>query len=277
MRWLIRLFRFYINSHIHVALAVCSLCLVSCLNFDIEINWNLLGFVFFGTVTGYNFVKYFGLAKFHHKRLAPWLRHIQIFAFFAFIGLCYFTLQLSRNTIILAGIMGVLTFLYAIPIVPKRWFLDQKSNLRAVSGLKIYIIAFVWAVVVVVLPFYDSGIQMNFDAWIFSLQVYLYVWVAMLPFEIRDLQYDSLKLATVPQQIGQNATKFTGVMLLAIAVIMEFLKDDISIENLIVTPIIMLIMALFLLFSTTKQNQYYSSFWVEAIPIAWLGLVLIFA
>ncbi len=258
-----------------MALAVCSLSLITCLDFDIGINLNLLGFIFFGTVSGYNFVKYFGLAKFHHKRLAPWLRHIQIFAFFAFVALCYFLLQLNRDTIIIAAVMGALTFLYAIPIVPKSWFLDHKKNLRAVSGLKIYIIALVWAGVVVLLPFYESGTSMSFDAWIFMLQVYLYVWVAMLPFEIRDLQFDNLKLATIPQQIGLNATKFLGIMLLVLIGALEFMKDDVDEQKFFVIPVVLVITAAFLLFSTTRQNQYYSAFWVEGIPLLWLILMIL--
>ena len=35
-----------------------------------------------------------------------------------------------------------------------------------------------------------------------TFQRFLFVVVAILPFEIRDIQYDSLKLSTIPQQIG---------------------------------------------------------------------------
>ena len=58
MKSLSFLFNIYINSSIHVAFAVCSLVGITCLEYDINIAINLLGFVFFGTVTGYNFVKY---------------------------------------------------------------------------------------------------------------------------------------------------------------------------------------------------------------------------
>ena len=46
------------------------------------------------------------------------------------------------------------------------------------------------------------------DVWIEATQRYLYVVIAILPFEIRDMQYDSIKLSTIPQQIGIIKTKF---------------------------------------------------------------------
>ena len=55
---------FYINSSIHVALAVCGLTWITLLNFNLSQIEILLYFIFFATVTGYNFVKYFGLQNF---------------------------------------------------------------------------------------------------------------------------------------------------------------------------------------------------------------------
>ncbi|MBT8258449.1 MAG: hypothetical protein KJO49_08260 [Bacteroidia bacterium] len=274
MHWLKRLFQFYIISNIHVALAVCCLVVITLLNFGMKIDIKLMGFIFFGTVSSYNFVKYFGLARFHHKRLAPWLRHIQIFAFLAFIAMLAFAVQLKPKTLMAASLIGMLTFLYSIPILPRQWFLDKKSNLRAISGLKIYIIALVWTGVAVFLPIIDGGHPIGYDVWIYATQIYLYVWVATLPFEIRDLQYDSLKLATIPQQIGLNATKFLGMILLVVVVLLEFFKDDYHPMNPVIVVLVMAVTALFLMFSKKLQGQYYSSFWVEGIPMLWLGLIL---
>ena len=273
MQWLQRLFRFYIMSNIHVAIAVCSLALITFLNFELEINWKLIGFIFCGAVSGYNFIKYFGLARFHHKRLAPWLRHIQIFAFLAFLGLVSFALQLEQKTLIASAILGIMTFFYAIPMTPKNWFVDKRRNLRAISGLKIYVISLVWTGVVVFLPIIDKGVSISHDVLVLGAQIYLYTWVATLPFEIRDLQYDSVKLATIPQQIGLNASKFIGLLLLTVILLLELFKDEFRTSELIVMSLVMLLLALMLLFSTSRQNQYYSSFWVEGIPVLWLGLM----
>ena len=76
------------NSSIHVALAVYAMTWITLLSFDLAYDENALYFVFYATITAYNFVKYFGLAKFHHRRLASWLKAIQVFSAIAFILMC---------------------------------------------------------------------------------------------------------------------------------------------------------------------------------------------
>ena len=64
MNALKRIFEFYINSSIHVALAVLSLVLITVLEFNLKLPNSYWYFVFFGTITGYNFVKYAPIAGF---------------------------------------------------------------------------------------------------------------------------------------------------------------------------------------------------------------------
>lgn len=270
-----RLFDFYINASIHVAVAVCALSIITLINFNLAIDWDLIFVIFFATISSYNFVRYFGLAKFHHRRLASWLKHIQIFSFFCFLALCYFIFQIDQQTIMYLVILGGITFFYAIPFLPRKIFVDGKKNLRAISGLKIYVIAFVWAAVTVIIPLLNENYSLNNDMVVTSYQRFIYVIVATLPFEIRDMQYDSLKLGTIPQRIGVNRTKIIGVLLILIFYFIEFFKDDIDYQKLFVLPIIALLMLCFLAFSRTNQSQYYSSFWIEGIPIIWLGLLFL--
>jgi hypothetical protein len=275
MKVLKQIFDFYINSSIHVALAVCALSCLTFLEFDVLYDQTLLLFIFFATITGYNFVKYFGLAKFHHRRLAKWLKVIQVFSFICFILLAYFAFKLPFKTLIYIGLFGVLTFLYAIPFLPKHLFIDDKQNLRSISGLKIYIIALVWTGVTVFLPAVNNGISITTDVLILSLQRFIFVIVLTFPFEIRDLQYDSIKLSTVPQKIGIKKTKILGILLLMAFFFLEFFKDDIHWKEIIMLLIITTATLIFLVLSKTRQSNYYSGFWVEGIPIVWLLLVLI--
>ncbi len=98
----------------------------------------------------------------------------------------------------------------------------------------------------------------------------------MLPFEIRDLNYDSLKLATIPQKIGVKKTKLIGVFLLMLFLILELFKEDKGASNIITLTLITLVTLLSLMFSNKRQSKYYSAFWVESLPLIWLGLVLVF-
>jgi hypothetical protein len=132
----------------------------------------------------------------------------------------------------------VITFLYAIPLIPKRLLFDNHRNLREISGIKIYVIALVWALTTVLLPIINNSIEINTDVVISFVQRVLYVIVLMLPFEIRDLKYDNLKLATVPQKIGVRNTKLLGSALLLMFVLCEMLRSNTYLEQVIITAVL---------------------------------------
>ena len=276
MRILKTLLDFYINSSIHVALSVYALSWITLNEFQIEYDENILYFNFYATITGYNFVKYFGLAKFHHRRLASWLKVIQIFSFICFLALSYYALNLETKTLIWIGGFGVITFLYAIPFLPKHLFLDEQQNLRSISGLKIYIIALVWSGVTVLLPLLNNNYNLNCDVVITFIQRFLFVIVLMLPFEIRDMKYDSLKLSTIPQQIGIKQTKLIGVLLLMLFFFLEYFKNEILANHLVILLGITFVTLMFLLISRKSRGKYYSAFWVEGIPVFWMLLLVLF-
>jgi hypothetical protein len=136
------------------------------------------------------------------------------------------------------------------------------------------VIAFVWSVTTVALPLVNKDLLFEFDMIISFMQRFLFVLVLMLPFEIRDMNYDSLKLGTIPQQIGVQNTKLIGSVIIIVITIMEFFKDYfLEVKTVILIVIMTLTMAL-LWFSKVNQKAYYSSFWVESIPIMWLIITL---
>ncbi|WP_318036610.1 UbiA prenyltransferase family protein [Winogradskyella bathintestinalis] len=268
-----RSFNFYLNSSIHVAFAALALVWVTLIELDLLIDKHLLGFVFCATITGYNFVKYFGVAKFHHRSLASWLRVIQIFSLLAFTAMCYFAFFLEVQTLILTGILGIITFFYAIPImIPKQYLFDDHKNLRQIGGIKVYVIALVWTFASVFSPVVNNEIPIDTEIVVLGVQRFFFILVLMLPFEIRDLNYDSLKLATIPQKIGIKKTKIFGVLLLLLFVMLDGLKE----ETKLTTILIALISGVLLFFSNKDQSKYYSPFWVESVPILWLISLLLF-
>lgn len=263
------LFAFYINSSIHVALAVVSLCWITFLHFDFAPDFLLLSFVFFATITGYNFVKYAGVAKLHHRSLATGLRKIQIFSLLAFLFLLYFTFLVDRKILLWTSIFGLLTLLYALPVF------GQRRNLRSISGMKIFIIAIVWGGVTVVLPVIEKEEVLFGSVILEFLQRFLLVLAWIIPFEIRDLKYDLQQLGTLPQRVGVTKTKVFGLALLVAAVLLEILKSHTAIPSFMATTLIAGVSAGSILRAKERQTAYFSSFWVEAIPIIWLLVLLL--
>jgi len=262
------IFNFYIDSSIHVAIAVCGFVGVSVLEFDISISKELLGFLFFGTITGYNFVKYAEVAKLKHRSLNLTLRKIQIFSFFSFLALAYCLFQLPFKTLVITGGFAALTFFYAIP------FLSYKK-LRTLVGMKIIIVALVWAGVTIIIPLVNEDVILTNSIWISFFQRMLFVLALTLPFEIRDLKYDELALGTLPQRLGVKSTKTIGVILLLVISLLEFLKPDFNWNYTISFLLICGVMAMFLIISEKDQTKYFASFWVESIPIVWFVVLLL--
>jgi 4-hydroxybenzoate polyprenyltransferase len=263
MRFLKIVFDFCLNASIHVAFAVFAFLKITEIYFDLPFNQKLDYFIFFGTITGYNFVKYAGVAKLHHRSLTDSLKVIQVFSLVCFLLMCYYAYQIKIETLIIAIPFNILTILYAVPFLS-----GLAKNLRQISYLKIIIVAFVWAGFTVLLPLVDAEVPIDVNTIIIFLQRFLLVVVLILPFDIRDVKYDAISLQTIPKKIGVNQTKRLGLLLLIISLILEYLFPSSGRLN---TPFMLFffLVIIFLMRSKIEQSKYYSSFWVESLPIIW--------
>ena len=134
------------------------------------------------------------------------------------------------------------------------------KNLRSIGGVKIYIIAVVWAMTTVVLPVLESKLALNMNHWILVVQRIFIVIVLMLPFEIRDLDEDQVHLSTIPQKIGIKNTKIIGFALLGDSILLEFFKHQFS-QNIFLTACFIGVLSAVLLAKSQKQQgRYYASF-----------------
>ena len=268
MRFFKKIFNFYINASIHVALSVYSLLRITEFYFNLPYNENLNYFLFFGTITGYNFVKYVGVAKLHHKSLTNDLKIIQIFSFFCFLLMLFYAFRISTNTLLLCLPFGFLTLLYTIPFLS-----GFSKNLRQISYLKIIVVALVWAACTVLLPVFDALNEISTKTIFIIIQRFLIVIVLILPFDIRDVKYDAISLQTIPKKIGVKATKRLGLALLLFTLIIEFLySSNNTTKNAFV--IFFFLTIVFLMRSKISQPKYLSSFWVESLPIFWWLFIL---
>ncbi len=249
-----------------MALAVVALSLLSYLEYGLNADFLLLIFIFLGSITGYNFVKYAGLAKLHHRSLARNLRFIQVFSFLVFLGLIYIAFLQSRGVLLMSALLGLFTLLYAAPV------LTQNRSLRDLAGIKIFIIAVVWAGVSVILPLLDHPEVSIIDKVLMLLQRALFIIVITLPFEIRDLEFDAAHLVTIPQKIGVKKTRLLGWLLLFVVLGLELLKRQFQIVNFGALAGAAFLSAYALGLANKKQTQYFAAFGVEALPIAWVLL-----
>ncbi len=264
-----RLFDFYLQASIHVALAVYVLVLMTQHQFALPYNIPVALFAFFGTIVAYNFVKYDALARVRKSGIRK-IKIIALVSLFSFLGAAFFFFKLAFITQIVSVVFLLLTMLYTLPFFPNR------KNARNWAGVKIYIVALCWVGVTVLLPLLNAEIALSADIAIKSIQRFLLVFVLILIFEIIDLPKDDPHLQTVPQQIGTKATKYLGVILMLVFYVCEFFLHNIQMSQLIINAILVIILSLMLLFANPARSKYYSSFFTESIPIFWWLLLILF-
>ena len=255
-----KLLDFYIQSSIHVGLAVFSLVYITAFENDFYKHINYSYCVFFGTILGYNFLKYFDVfrtTKVHS------LKHygILIISILAALGFYYFFIQMINAVKIQLIIGGLMVLVYPF---------FRKHGIIKMFWVS-FVIAYLTAFVHVNAPPLNHGI-MAFE----FLKRFVFISVLMIPFEIYDSQHDDKSLNTLPQKFGVKTAKKTGYILLLLFIFLDILNfhfnDTIRIQYLLADILIVLFTGLAIYFSSVKNNQYYTSFWVESIPILWLVL-----
>jgi hypothetical protein len=287
MKVLKNIFNFYINSSIHVALSCFALVQITQMAFHISQQKEVGYFAFWGTIVGYNFVKYEELARAKRLQMYSQLKAIVVLSFCSFlmVGYCFF--QLERITQVVSIVLLGLTLLYTLPIF------SNKQNVRNWAGVKIYIVTLCWVGVTVLLPVLNANVALKTNIGIFSIQRFILIFVLILIFEIIDLRNDNPNLRTVPQQIGVKHTKILGYVLLIVFCGLEFLNINNNINSninnnnnfngninsfiqFLPLPLIFdiaIAIAFFLAFANEQRSKYYTSFWVESIPIVWWVLL----
>ena len=133
-----KIFKFYLDASVHVALAVISLYWVSLKNLNIPANYAVIFFLGCGTIVCYNFIKYGVEADKYLIVTKPYHKSIQIFSFIVFGFAIVFFFQLAPKLWLLLIILSLLSGLYAIP------FLPSSRNLRSLGIVKIVLVALVW-------------------------------------------------------------------------------------------------------------------------------------
>lgn len=204
--------------------------------------------------------KYILVANRYHK-------NIQFFSFVAFLGAIYHFYFISERVWGALTIIFVLTFLYALPVLP------HSKQLRSWGGLKIFVVALVWSVATVILPALNYGQMSWWDVSIESIRRFLLVFILMVPFEIRDLVYDSPEMKTIPQRVGTAQTKIYGALVNVPHFFLILFKDTVRINELLASGFLFLGLGILMFVTKRKQPPYFASFWVEAIPLFWWALL----
>ena len=169
----------------------------------------------------------------------------------------FYFLQLSNELKLALCQIGILVLLYPF--------------FRKYGIFKMFIVAFCVTFITVYVIALKDKIQA-----IYVLQRFFIVICLLIPLEIVDLEIDAKSLITLPQIIGTKKTKLFGYFLLLNCFLLDLFYAELKI-NVIINTFILSVIALFIFFSNSNKSKYFTSFWVENIPIFWWLLLLIFS
>jgi hypothetical protein len=232
-----------------VGLAVLALLHCSVLQLQINVELPVSVAVFCGTVLGYNFLKYVELV-YLGKAKSTW--HWAIGFCTTLAALCFvltlFQMSASQQVVFLSS--GLLVLGY--PLL-RRYGLFK---LFFVSGAVTYITVFIPLV-----------LEKQLDHTLISvfIQRFFLLSSLLIPFEIWDSQFDETHLHTLPQRLGIRRAKQLGYSFLLPVIALKGWQSDYQLATLMVVALA----ALSIYFTSLQRSIYYTSFWVESVPIVW--------
>lgn len=276
MRLFKKIVDFYIYSNIHVALAGFSLTKITLLNFAIDDNLTPF-FVAFSIIVSYNFIRFYEIKNNRLIWFKDWffmnIKEILLLMILSVLGLGYisFFADFNLKSVLILFPFAFMTFFYAIPLFKIG---KLEVSFRNFPMVKIFSIVIAWAGISVFFPLYESNYQFTSAVYMEFFQRILFLLAITIPFDIRDINADSKSLKTLPQTLGITNSKVLGTLLLFGFLLMEIVKENFTYFGFLIVLIVSIISGIFLWFSSPKQSRYYTSFWVESVPIIWLGLII---
>ena len=170
----------------------------------------------------------------------------------------------------ISGLLGLISMVYGLPIFKNGtvWF-----RLRDVPGLKIFLIASIWALVTQGLPDLMSRQTLNYLA---LFERFLFIFAITIPFDIRDLRFDKFNLVTVPQYFGVRKARWIGIGALLIAefvlVYRFFFEGNLNLWGAIAIYLTYELSAFLIYKSHPNLKERYTTIGVEGLPIL-MGLI----
>lgn len=237
-------------------------------------DWYLYGlFAFFSTFSVYNGQR---LIKSTYPTETPWLMWVRrnekslYLATFA-SGLLTFSCllligKISLESILLLLISGVISLFYVIPV--------KGVIMREIPYIKIYLIAIIWTVVLILFPMLNEN-KFEWSVALHALAHAFFIISVAIPFDIRDVKFDHDSHKTIPQVIGIRWAKSISTLLLVSFLLIMVL----SAPQLMVSPVFYCAFAVqfvLVLFMNEKRGDLYCAGAIDG-AIGLIGLSYFFA
>ncbi len=254
-------------SNIFIALCAVAQGLVTYQLLAVKPDGYVLGLLFSSTLALYNFSIVLSKPKnpensasarvrwiFSHYRL---MITVSIIAVFSIIPLSLF---LSTSSKILLITLALISVAYNLPLFTIH---DKKFGLRNIPGIKLFLIASVWALSCVLIPILEMennktiAVTLN-DTILLIAKRFLFIAAITVPFDIRDLYQDKFyELKTIPVLFGERWAWLICQGFLAAYLILLFLFTEQFDSNFLGLTLTIVLAGWLIFKSKWKKNEYY--------------------
>lgn len=273
--------KYLVYSNLWVSLAVGAFTFVTMASFA-TVHFGYILLVIFSTAFTYNYMRFVQISGFDLRSefgYKVWMveNHRQVLLFMvvfgALTGITFLEI-FDWNLVWMMVFPGLVSVLY--PISFKRPF-SSFTSLRAVPGLKMFLIAATWSYVTVVVPhfLYDA---IGVETFLEFLMRTLLILALVIPFDIRDVPYDDEGMRTIPQVIGRDHARQLSMFFITLYQVWVLMRLFIFGDDyiLVLTMLIGLEIGYWLVrFSHREHNELYFSFWIEGVPVFCAALLML--
>lgn len=214
---------FLLYSNIYIAICAYALAWETFALYPIRAHHahqEVLNFIFFATLTTYALHRIIGLYRLHpfltegrYQIIDRFKSHIWVYALLGAVGSAITFIHLPHRIQGWVIIPALLSIGYVFPLFGKGQY-----RLRDYSGVKIFLVAGVWAWVTGVLPFMSSSLIEVGTIGPLFLERFCYIFAATLAFDIRDMRVDTHNdVKTLPSLLGIRTVIALALVLLVAA------------------------------------------------------------
>lgn len=217
-------------SHFFISICGFALTIETYLLARMPISWGMAVFIFFATLFTYNLSSIQSVLRRPRQSInrkdpvwnQRYKKELAVLGLLSIsvASIVYLWLGLQINVWFLLH-LAVISVGYTVPVLYKN---KRIKPLRSVPLLKVFLVAYVWAMVTAVFPLLDAGaaVWQPEALWLF-LRRFLFIFALALLFDIRDYSYDrGMNTLTFPGWIGVRNTKLLsmGLLLLYLLVLL---------------------------------------------------------
>lgn len=251
-----------IKSNIFISVAAVFLAIETQIQLGMRPQWHpYLFIIFFATLFEYNlhrFVTIITNKNALNSDKHSWVKqHLYLFYSLVAASVVGFIISLffaKIEVLITFAPIALITLFYSLPV-----FKNKKNifRLREIHFLKIFLIAFVWSAITVLLPVIQSEkTYYNMHLTLILLERFLFVFAIAIPFDIRDMEIDRQSgLKTIPLLIGERGAYILSNILIGVFIIICVFHYALINSYLILYPLIISAISTFLFLNIEKIRK----------------------